>query len=132
ARLPAGDEVDRAVKEDLLDGASTGRLRDRLYVAAWIGLVLASLLLLASLIEAIVRGGVRRPALRPPIEVMFLAPVAAVIVAASFTAHRAIAPAVLQISIVGVIAAWVSGAALDLVRSRGRPVRARAIAHVVA
>jgi nitric oxide reductase large subunit len=64
--------------------------------------------------------------------VWFLAPVAAVIVAASFTAHRAIAPAVLRISIVGVALAWMSGAALDLLRQRGRPVRARAIVHIVA
>ncbi len=131
-RLPSETESDRAVRDDLLAGAERGQRRDRLYVASWIGLVLALVLMLASLADAIARGGIRRPALRPPVEVWFLAPVAAVIVAASFTAHRAIAPAVLRISIVGVALAWMSGAALDLLRQRGRPVRARAIVHVVA
>lgn len=131
-QLPTDNEIDRAVREDLLEGAARGRRRDALYVASWIGLALSLGLLLASLGDAIVRGGRRRPALRPPIEVLFLAPVAAVIVAASFTAHRAIAPAVLRISLVGLALAWISGATLDLVRSRGRAVRARAVAHVLA
>jgi tetratricopeptide (TPR) repeat protein len=131
-RLPTGDEIDRAVRADLLAAAARGRLRGKLYVASWIGLVLAIAFLLGSFGDAMLRGGRRRPALRPPIEVVFLAPVAAVIVAASFTAHRAIAPAVLRISLVGLALAWVSGAALDLVRARERPVRARAVLHVIA
>jgi hypothetical protein len=132
AQLPAQGEVDRAVRDDLLEAAARGRLRDTLYTLSWIGLLLALALLLASLADAIVRGGVRLPALRPPVEVIFLAPVAAVIVIASFTAHRAIAPAVLRISIVGLTLAWISGAALDLVRTRERAVRLRAVVHVVA
>jgi hypothetical protein len=131
-QLPTGDEIDRAVRADLLEAAARGRRRNSFYVVAWIGLALAIAGLLASLADAVLRGGRRRPALRPPIEVMFLAPVAAVIVAVSFTAHRAIAPAVLRISIVGLALAWLSGAALDLARARGRSVRARAIGHVVA
>jgi hypothetical protein len=131
-QLPTGDEIDRAVRADLLDGAARGRLRDKLYVASWIGLALAIVVLLTSLGEAMLRGGRRRPALRPPIEVLFLGPVAAVIVAASFTAHRAIAPAVLRISIVGLAFAWLSGVTLDLLRTRERPVRARAIVHIMA
>jgi hypothetical protein len=132
ARLPALDEVDRAVRDDLLEAADRGRLRDTLYTLAWFGLLLAVVLLLASLTEAMLRGGRRYPALRPPIEVMFLAPVAAVIVFASFTAHRAIAPAVLRISIVGLALAWLSGAALDLLRTRDRAIRVRALVHVAA
>ena len=58
--------------------------------AAWIALLLAFAGLAASLAEAALRGGRQRPPLRPPIEVMFLAPIAAVLVAVSFTAHRAI------------------------------------------
>jgi tetratricopeptide (TPR) repeat protein len=131
-QLPTGDEINRAVRTDLLDAAARGRRRDALYVASWIGLALAMLSLLASLADAVMRGGRRRPALRPPIEVMFLAPVAAVIIAASFTAHRAIAPAVVRISLVGLALAWVSGAALDLLRMRGKSVRARAVIHIVA
>lgn len=132
SRLPERDDSERAVKADLVESTARGRLRDRLYTASWIGLPLALLALLASLADAVLRGGLRRPALRPPIEVLFLAPVAAVIVAASFTAHPAIAPAVLRISVAGVALAWISGAALDLARTRGRPVRLRAIGHVLA
>jgi tetratricopeptide (TPR) repeat protein len=131
-RLPALDPIEAAVKDDLLDAAARGRRRDHLYTASWLGLAVAIVVLLASFVEAALRGGRRRPALRPPVEVMFLAPVAAVIVAASFTAHRAIAPAVLRISLVGLALAWLSGATLDLLRSRNRAVRMRALVHVAA
>jgi hypothetical protein len=132
AQLPATDEIDRVVREDLLDDVARGRRRDTLYTLSWIALALAIAVLLVSLTEAIVRGGRRRPALRPPIEVMFLAPVAAVIVAASYTAHRAIGPAVLRITIVGLAFAWLSGAALDLLRTRDRAIRVRALVHIAA
>jgi len=132
AQLPADDAIDRAIKDDLLSAAARGRFRERLYTASWLALALAALAMLASLVEAMSRGGWRAPRWRPPIEVMFLAPVAAVIVIASFTAHRAIAPAVTRISLVGVAFAWLSGTVLDLLRTRGRAVRARAVVHVLA
>ena len=130
--LPGDSEDDRDVRAGLLTAAARGRFHERLYLAAWLGLALAVLALLASLAEATLRGGRRWPAARPPIEVLFLAPVAAVIVAVSFTAHRAIAPAVLRISLIGLALAWLSGSALDLLRARSRPVRMRALAHVAA
>jgi tetratricopeptide (TPR) repeat protein len=130
--LPTADEIDRAIREDLIESAARGRFRERLYTASWIALVLVIAALLASLAEAILRGGLHRPTLRPPIEVMFLAPVAAVIVFASFTAHRAIAPAVTRISLVGLALAWMSGIALDLLRTRDRTIRLRAVVHVAA
>jgi hypothetical protein len=134
ARLPATNADDRASRDDLLAAAARGRARVRLAIAAWIALVAAFVVLAGSLVEAIARAPRGRviAALRPPIEIVFVAPVAALLVALSFTAHRAIAPAVTRISIVGVALAWLSGAALDTVRSRGRPVRLRAIVHVVA
>lgn len=130
--LTVRDDADRVVRDDLLANARRGQLRAQLSIAAWIGLAVALALLLASLAEAMLRGGWRRPALRPPVEVLFLAPVAAVIVFASFTTHALIAPAVLRISLGGMALAWLSGSGLDLLRSRGRPVRTRAIAHVLA
>ena len=60
---------------------------------------------------------------------MFLGPVAAVLAAVAFTAHRAIAPAVALISVGGIVVAWLSGATLDLLRVRSRPVRLRAVIH---
>ena len=119
------------LRDELVDQIAKGRRRDHIYTAAWIavGLVLAGLL--ASVIEAGVRAG-KRPSFAPPVEVMFLGPVVAVIVAISFTAHRAIAPAVTTISVGGLVCAWLSGAALDRLRAEGRRVRVRAIAHVIA
>jgi len=131
-RLPTGDEIERAVREDLFRSAAQGRRRDRLLTLSWLALALSIAGMLASLGDAMWRGGFRVPKWQPPIEVMFLAPVAAVIVLASFTAHRAIAPAVTRISVLGIALAWVSGAALDLLRSRGRAVRVRAVLHIVA
>ncbi len=131
-RLPANDAVDHAVRDDLIAGTKRGQHRDTLYHASWIGLAIALALLLASLVEAMLRGGWRRPALQPPVEVLFLAPVAAVIVIGSTAAHYAVAPAVLRISITGVILTWLSGAILDLLRARNRAVRARAIVHAAA
>jgi hypothetical protein len=131
-QLAADDDVDAAVKADLMTAARRGRFRQTMYTVSWIALGLACTLLLASLIEASLRGGRRRPALRPPIEVMFLAPVAFVVVVGSYLSQKAIAPAVLRISIGGVVLAYLSGITLDLVRLRGRPVRLRAVLHVLA
>jgi hypothetical protein len=123
--LPVSDEADRLTRSQLLHAASIGRLRTRLHVAAWIALVLAFVGLAGSLGFAAWRA--RRFSLRPPIEVVYGAPIAAVLVLASFTAHRAIGPAVTRISLVGIVLAWISGAALEL-----RPGRCRALLHVVA
>jgi hypothetical protein len=132
ARLPTDDEVDRAVRDDLAANIERGRMRDTLYRASSIGLVAALALLLASLADAMLRGGLRRPALRPPVEVVFLAPVAALIIVGSMASHFAVAPAVTRISLAGVAVTWVSGAALDLLRTRNRPVRVRAVIHALA
>jgi hypothetical protein len=132
ARLPVDDEIARAVRDEIVERAAKGKLRDRLRTIAWLALPLAFAALLASLIEAILRGGRRLPGARPPIEVMFLAPIAAVLAAVALTTHETIAPAVVRISIAGVALAWLSGATLDLLRSRGRPVRLRALAHTAA
>lgn len=50
---------------------------------------------------------------RPPVEVVFFAPIAAVIVAVAQTGNPLVARAVLAISIVGVVAGWISGALLE-------------------
>lgn len=134
ARLPADDPADRGIRDDLLAAARRGRRRVRWYIAAWVALVAAFAGLLASLGETIARTppGARRAALRPPIEAVFLAPVAAVLTGVAFTAHRLIAPAVAAISIGGVALTWLSGATLEQLRAAGRPRRLRVVAHVVA
>lgn len=123
--LPIADAADRLTRTQLLHAATVGRLRARLHVGAWIVLVLAFTGLAGSLALAARRA--KRWSLRPPIEVIYGAPVAVVLVLASFTAHRSIGPAVTRISVAGLVLAWLSGAALEV-----RPGRGRAVLHVVA
>ncbi|NVB77284.1 MAG: hypothetical protein HOV81_02720 [Kofleriaceae bacterium] len=129
--VPASDPADAAVRDALLASAARGKLRARIYTASWIALVLAIVALVASLAEAMVRGGLRRPALRPPIEVVFLGPIAAVVAVGTWVTASTIASAVVRISLGGIAFAWLSGIVLDLLRARGRAVRLRAIVHVV-
>jgi hypothetical protein len=125
AALPVAEEADRLMKRELERAIRRGRLRERLYLAAWVGLVLALLGLIASFAHAAIRAG--RVSAKPPIEVIYGAPIAAVLIAASFTAHRAIGPAVTKISVIGLVLAWLSGGALELAGGR-----LRAVLHVVA
>lgn len=70
------------------------------------------------------RAAARRLA-RPPTEAMFLVPIAAVVVAFSYTGNPLVARTVLAILIAGVVTSWLSGALLD-----GRRVRLpRALLH---
>jgi hypothetical protein len=132
-RLPAADAAARRVREELLASVAQGRRRSRWYVAAWIAIAGALMALVASLAEAVARRprGARRAALRPPVEVVFLAPVALVLVGVAFTAHRLIAPAVAAIAAGGLALSWLSGAALEALGAGGRGHKARSIAQVV-
>jgi hypothetical protein len=134
ARLPVDEPADRGIRDELLAAAARGRHREHGYIAAWLALAAALAGLSASLAEAINRTppGARRAVLRPPIEAVFLAPVAAVFVGVAFTAHRLIAPAVATISIGGVALTWLSGATLEQLRAAGRARRLRSLAHIVA
>ena len=129
----ADRSVDRIVRDELLAAAARGRRRDRWYAAAWLAIAGAFAALLGSLLEAVLRrsAGTWWAALRPPIEVMFLGPVALVLLGVAFTAHRAIAPAVATISAGGLALAWLSGAALELVRAGGRSQRLRGALHLL-
>jgi tetratricopeptide (TPR) repeat protein len=132
-RLPAADPTDRAVRDDFLTAVARGRRRDRWYVLAWLAIAAAAGALAGSLVEAILRSppGTRWSALRPPIEILLLGPVAAVLIGIAFTAHRLFAPAVASIAGGGLVLAWLSGAALERLRARGRSRRLRGIAHVL-
>lgn len=130
-QLPAIDAMDRIVRDDLLAAAARGRTRARWYMAAWFAVVIAFGVLASSLLESALRGGWRMPHLWPPSEVVFLAPVAAVLVGVALTTHQLIAPAVLMLSIGGLVLAWISGAALETARARGREIRTRAVMHAV-
>ena len=133
-RLPAADDAERAARDDLLAAAARGRRRDRWYVAAWLAVFGVFAVLLGSLVEAMRRSprGKRWSVLRPPIEAMFFAPVAVVLIGVAVTAHRLIAPAVATIAGGGLALTWVSGATLERLRAEGRPRRLRGIAHAIA
>lgn len=129
-QLPITELADRVLYEDLLAAAAKGRTHARLYVLAWIAFLLACTGMIASLGDAIIRGGRRLPALRPPFEAIFLAPLALLLVVTSYTTNSTAAPVVAAIAVCGAVLAWISGSTLDLVRLRGRSVRARAVAHI--
>jgi hypothetical protein len=129
-QLPAVEESDRIVRDNLVGLAKRGRRIDAWYARAWAIMLLGFATMIASLLEAARRGGWRRPRLWPPIEVVFLAPVAAVMVGVALTTHQLIAPAVLLLSSGGLVLAWLSGSTLDLLRARGRAIRGRALLHV--
>jgi hypothetical protein len=116
------------MREELLEAAARGRRRADWYVLAWLAAAGAACVLLGSLAEAL-RRAPRPRRIRPPLEVLFLAPVAAVLVGVALTTHETIAPAVLTLSIGGLVLAGVSGATLDLLRASDRPLRGRAILH---
>ncbi|MGE5182793.1 MAG: tetratricopeptide repeat protein [Acidobacteriota bacterium] len=131
-QLPGGNPVEDAARAELIAAAKRGRRQAALEHAAWLALLLALAVLGASLYDAIHRGGRRWPALRPPVEAMFLAPLATLLCAIAWLGQRTIAPAVTRISVTGIVLGWLSGAALDLLRARGRPARARSLVHVAA
>ncbi len=130
-QLPAVEAADRSVRDDLRAATARARWRAHGYVAAWIAVAVALVGLLASLVEAARRSpaGARRRALRPPIEIVFLVPVVAVLIGVAFTAHRLIAPAVATISIGGALLAYLSGATLEQLRRDGRATRLRGLVH---
>ncbi|HEY4180099.1 MAG TPA: hypothetical protein VGM90_24825 [Kofleriaceae bacterium] len=128
--LPILDPADVVLRDDLLASIRSGRFRARIYALAWVFLVGGLAALLTSLVEASVRARAR-PALRPPVEVLFLAPFGGILVAIAYAQRMPVAPSVAVLTAGTLGMAWVSGATLDLVR-RAHPVRLRAIAHTVA
>jgi tetratricopeptide (TPR) repeat protein len=131
-QVPAVTPADRILRDDLLREIRTVRLRVFAYWASWVALFAAIAGLLASLAEAMFHGGRRLPALRPPFEVLFLSPVAAVLIGVAYTGNLDVAPAVTEIALGGLGLAWLSGTTLDLLRARGRAVRLRSLTHVAA
>jgi tetratricopeptide (TPR) repeat protein len=136
-RLPVGGDDARArVRADGLAEVAKARLRHRLYLAGH-GVIAAVLLgLLLSLRAA--AGSWRaagRALARPPTEILYMVPVAVLLVGAALTGHQDIAPAVAIILVGGLVITWVSGAGLATAGiARGRPTRPRlrALVHAAA
>lgn len=132
ARLPADEAVDREIREELHRHVVRGRWRDRGYIGAmWIiALALGAFAIELGLAMRRAPAGERWRVVKPPVEIVFLAPVMAVLIGVAFTANRMIAPAVEIISFGGLVLAWLSGAALEERRRQRRAQRARTVAHV--
>lgn len=120
--------------DDALVNLGRARLRAHLYVSSFVVIVLVCLGMVISLRAG---AGSWRDAVRalraPPMEAVYMAPVAAILTAAAYTGHESIGPAVTMVSAGGLILTWLSGTALAAGEPRGRwPGRSRVLAHAAA
>ncbi len=129
-QLSTATPTDTLIRDNLRADFRAARTTSRRALGAWLALLVAALGLLASFADGVFRGGRTWPSLRPPFEVLFLTPIALVMIAVSFLTRAVIAPAIAQISIGGIGFAWISGATLDLLRARGRKTHLRSILHI--
>jgi len=119
-------------RDDALDALARDRWRARIYIAchALVALVFLGLLAALRLAAGSARASLRALA-RPPTEALFMLPIAALLLAVSFTGHEAIAPAVAIMSGGGLALVWLSGAALERAPSAARR-RLRVLVHTAA
>jgi hypothetical protein len=123
--LEAGAGADRAaiakVRESLVSAERRAYLRGALWIAlAVIGLCAA----LALRRDAGSWRAAARRLARPPIEVLFLVPIGAVLAVVARTGNPLVADAVAAIAGVGIAVAWLSGALLEAARARRGAVTA--------
>ena len=130
SRLPYdGAPGRKRARDDAFKRLERAKLRAGLYVASFVVLGVLLLGLLFSLRRSAGSWPAAGKALwRPPVEVIYMAPVAAIFVGASFTAHYAIAPAVVIVCCGGLCVTWLSGAGL---RAAGNRVARLALVHAV-
>lgn len=132
-RLDSDDPARRQMVASALDKLRRERSRSRIASSGYIVLVAFSLAMLLALWRS--AGGARqtlRALLRPPTELIFLLPVAAIWIAVAFTSNTLVARAVVEIAIGGVAITWLSGAAIAAARAAGKLTRRRLIAHAIA
>lgn len=126
--------VDRVVLADLRAKLAAAAHRAWLRRALW--LVLSVLAIAALLVLRRETGSLRaalRGLARPPVEVLYLLPIALVLVAIAQTGNPLVARAVRTITVAGTAIAWVSGVALEAARRRrNRVTRGRALSHALA
>jgi tetratricopeptide (TPR) repeat protein len=124
ARTPSDEAVVQAAGERL----AMARQHRRWEWAAWgvLALFLLGTVTSARLVAGSA-GRTLRGLARPPTEVLYVVPVAALLTAASLSEHVLLGHAVTFLAIGGVVVAWLNGAALAL----GPVSRTRALVHVV-
>lgn len=130
-RLPASGAPDRTLnRADALYDVERMRLRAQIYLGAFALLGLIAIALTLSLRNA---AGSNAAAVRalwpPPTEVLFMVPIAALLIGAGYSDFYAIGPAVAIVTIGGIAVTWLSGAALAAAPQPCGPLRASG--HVI-
>jgi hypothetical protein len=130
ARVEGGDPVAVASAH-----AALATAKERAWIARGMWSVVALVALAAAVMFRRVTGSWRAAArrlVRPPGEVVFLIPIAAVLVVVAQTGNPLVARAVTWIVVAGVVITWISGALLDAMRARGAVPLWRLGPHVLA
>jgi hypothetical protein len=116
----AGDRATRAPAANLALVVTLQRELDRARTRRtlrWITASVLAAIALAALVALRRAAGswraVPRRLVRPPIEALFLVPIAAVLVIVAYTGNPLVARAVRTIALAGIAASWLSGAILD-------------------
>ncbi len=119
--------------EEALERLERQRTRSLLYKLSFGAFALALLALVGLLRSAVDDWRtVLRLLRRPPFEALFMLPIAGLLIAASMTAHYAIAPAVTIMCTGGLAITWLSGAGVLAARARNHRLGAwRSITHTV-
>ncbi|HEY8143502.1 MAG TPA: tetratricopeptide repeat protein [Kofleriaceae bacterium] len=124
----AGDPGRQALRRDALRQLGRVQGRSRLVLVAALVAAGCFLLLAGSLWRA--TGSPARAARAlwpPPVEILYLAPVAVFLAAAAFTGYEGLGPSVTAICAAGMAAAWLSGAGLAVRRATPGPRRVAAV-----
>ncbi|HUJ62975.1 MAG TPA: hypothetical protein VLX92_30940, partial [Kofleriaceae bacterium] len=122
-------EIDHpAVAADLRAELARAELRDRVRLAAWAMLAAIALVAVIALRRdaGTWRAAARRIA-RPPIEVVFLAPIALLLAIVASSGNPLVGRAVRAIALAGLAIAWLSGALLEAARARRGALGARRV-----
>jgi len=126
------DPASRSIVSEARSEVASARRRAR--AARWAAWTLAAALLALALLLLLAARGAR-PALSllwpPPLEALYLAPVAAVLFAIATTGYQGLATAVGWVSAGGVAIAWLSGAGLEQRRRATQGYRRWVAVHIV-
>jgi hypothetical protein len=131
--LAAGGRPDRAAIAEVRATLEAAEARAHLRRGLWLGLaVLAAVAVIALYRDAGSWRAAARRLARPPAEVLFLFPIAAVLATVARTGNPLVADAVLAIAASGVGVTWLSGALLEAARARrGAIGPRRALLHAL-
>jgi hypothetical protein len=120
--------IAKALAADLATAEHRRVLRD---VLAGVLAVIAVALVVLLRRDARSWRGVARALGRPPIEALYFAPVALVLVAVSWTGNPLVASAIRKIAGAGFVVTWISGASLEAARAQGRIRAGRAVVQAL-